>query len=248
MTSNSTPAGSARNPYAHFEQRLTDALGLTRRPVAIAFRDAPPPGVPPIIGAQPSSCSFWRLAAEGRSFHTVAADHYNCPIGSYTHNIPLPPDREPELMQTLSLMAGIGYIRMEEIPGVPRLPQTPAAIVYSPLSDAVTEPDVVLVSGRPGRLMLLHEAATRAGTSALPLLGRPTCMAIPAAMTGGVASSLGCVGNRIYTGIADDEFYTVVSGRDLAAVVEQLGAIQTANATLADYHQARKLSIAASVN
>ena len=76
---------------------------------------------------------FWRLAAEGRTFYTVTGDHWNCPIGSYTHNAPLPPEREPELMQTLSLMGDLGYVRMEEIPGVFRLPKTPAVVVYGPL-------------------------------------------------------------------------------------------------------------------
>jgi uncharacterized protein (DUF169 family) len=234
--------------YATAERLLTEALGLTHRPVAISFCDTPPAGVVRLAGAQPSSCSFWRLAANGQSFYTLGSDHYNCPVGSYTHNIPLPPEREPELMQTLSLMAGIGYIRMEEVPGVPRLPRTPAVIAYAPLGDAVVDPDVVLVAGRPARLMLLHEAANRAEKTALPLLGRPTCMAIPAALAGGVASSLGCVGNRIYTGIADDEFYTVMAGKDFAAIADQLSGIQQANATLAEYHAARKRSIAAIVN
>ena len=83
----------------------------------------------------PSGCSFWRLAAEGRFFYTVPNDHYNCPIGSYTHNISLPPDRAPELEQTLSLMAGAGYIKMEEVPSIPRLPQTPDSVVYAPLGE-----------------------------------------------------------------------------------------------------------------
>jgi uncharacterized protein (DUF169 family) len=230
--------------YTQAEQRLTDALGLARRPVAIAFHDTPPSGVAKFEGTQPSSCSFWRLAADGRSFYTVPADHYNCPVGSYTHNIPLPPDREPELMQTLSLMSDIGYIRMEEVPSVPRLPQTPAALVYAPLGDTVVDPDVVLVSGKPAGLMLLLEAAARASQPATPLLGRPTCMAIPAAAGGGgVASSLGCVGNRIYTGLADDEFYTVIAGKALAAIVEQLATIQGANAALTEYHQGRRAAI-----
>ena len=89
----------------------------------------------------------------------------------------------------------------------------------------------MLVSGTPARLMLLHEAGTRAqavGTmhaSPLPLLGRPTCMAIPAALTSGMASSLGCIGNRVYTGITDDEFYTVIAGKDLASVAAELNTI-----------------------
>src|SRR5262245_1562110 len=97
------------NDFAAIEKHLTTTLALTRRPVAIAFRESPPDGVAPLTGTQPSSCSFWRLAASGRVFYTVPSDHYNCPVGSYTHNIPLPTEREPELMNTLSLMANIGY-------------------------------------------------------------------------------------------------------------------------------------------
>ncbi len=229
--------------FAGVEQLLTDVLGLVRRPVAIAFRDTPPAGVAKFEGEQPSSCSFWRLAADGRSFYTVPSDHYNCPVGSYTHNIPLPPEREPELMQVLSLMSDIGYIRMEEVPGVPRLPQTPGAIAYAPLGESTFDPDVVLVSGKPAGLMLLLEAAARAQQPMTPLLGRPTCMAIPAAVGGGLSSSLGCVGNRVYTGLADDEFYTVIAGKALAAVVDQLTTIRGANAALTEYHEGRREAI-----
>jgi uncharacterized protein (DUF169 family) len=225
--------------YALIEQTLTDALQLTRRPIAIAFRDAPPDGVTKFDGSQPSGCSFWRLAAAGQAFYTVPADHYNCPIGSYTHNIPLPADRETELMQTLTLMSDIGYIRMEEVPGVPRLPATPAVTIYSALGMTPVDPDVVMISGAPGRLMLLHEAAARAGKSSLPMLGRPTCMAIPAALSGGVASSLGCIGNRVYTGLTEGEFYTAIAGSDLAAVMGEMATIAGANATLAEYHLGR---------
>lgn len=230
--------------YAALERMLTQTLDLARRPVAIAFRDGAPAGIPRLEGAQPSGCSFWRLAASGRTFYTQPEDHYNCPIGSYTHNIPLPAERAQELPQTLSLMSEIGYIRMEEVPGVPQLPKTPAATLYAPLADATFDPDVIVLSGKPGRLMLLHEAALRAGKSVQPLLGRPTCMAVPASLGGGIASSFGCIGNRIYTEVADDEFYTVVSGRDAATIVDQLATITSANAVLADYHRSRRASIA----
>lgn len=232
--------------YAQIEERLTNALQLNRRPIAISFRDAPPPGVAKLGGTQPSGCSFWRLAAAGQVFYTVPADHYNCPIGSYTHNIPLPADREAELSGVLSLMTEIGYIRMEDVPGMPRLATTPAATVYAPLGLAPIDPDVVLLSGTPGRLMLLHEAAARASKSALPLLGRPTCMAIPAALSGGVSSSLGCVGNRVYTGVADEEFDTVIAGTDLVAVLDQMDTIASANQTLAEYHQGRLATLSTS--
>jgi len=230
--------------YAPIERQLTDVLQLSRRPVAVAFRDTPPAGVSKLSGTQPSGCSFWRLAASGQVFYTVPSDHYNCPIGSYTHNIALPPEREAELTGTLGLMVDIGYIKMEEVPGVPRLPKTPAVTVYAPLGLTPVAPDVVLVSGTPSKLMLLHEAATRAAKNVLPMLGRPTCMAIPAALSGGVASSLGCVGNRVYTSLGDDQFYTVISGADLETITGQLGTIVSANAQLAEYHTGRRASLA----
>jgi uncharacterized protein (DUF169 family) len=226
-----------------YERTLTDTLQPTRRPVAIAFRDTAPDGLVRLEGSQPSGCSFWRLAAEGRSFFTLPADHHNCPIGSYTHNIPLPADRAHELGATLALMGEIGYLRMDEVPGIPRLPTTPAVTIYAPLADSPVEPDAVIVCGKPGRLMLLHEAATRAGKASRPMLGRPTCMAIPATVEGGIASSLGCVGNRVYTGLAEDEMYVVVAGVDLPAIVEALQTITSANATLTTYHESRRAEL-----
>src|SRR3954466_4882354 len=152
----------------------------------------------------------------------------------------MPAAREPELLQTLSLMSDIGYLRMEEVPGVPRLAATPGVVIYSPLAHAPVAPDVVLVSGKPGRMMLLQEAATRAQQATSPMLGRPTCMAIPAAVAGaGVVSSLGCVGNRVYTPLGDDQYYVVINAAALASIVAQLATIVSANATLTDYHQQR---------
>ena len=231
--------------YTALEQVLTSTLRLTRRPVAVAFCDTPPAGAPQFAGTQPSGCSFWKLAADGRTFYTVPADHYNCSIGSYTHNIPLPPEREQELPQTLSLMAEIGYLRMEEVPAIPRVPVTPGVIIYAPLGTTPVDPDVVIVTGQPGGLMLLHEAAFLSGVAMEPLFGRPTCMAIPAAMAQAVVNSFGCVGNRVYTELANGELYSVISGRDLPTIVEALATIASANATLRDYHAERNAALRA---
>ena len=235
------------SPWPDLERRIAAGSGITRRPTAVAFRDTAPAGVPKLEGTQPSGCSFWRLAAGGRVFYTVAADHHNCPIGSYTHGIDLPPARAGELEQTLALMSKIGYVRREEVPGIPRLPRAPGVIVYAPLADTPVDPDVVLVAGRPGRAMLLLEAAGRAGVPAQPsVLGRPTCMALPAALAGGPAASTACIGNRIYTDLGDDELYVVIPGRDLAQVVEALETIVAANDTLAGYHRGRRQSLSTS--
>jgi uncharacterized protein (DUF169 family) len=231
--------------YRTIERQLSGALGLQRRPVAVAFRATPPPGVPKFSGTEPSGCSFWRLAMSERIFYTVPADHYNCPIGSHTHNIALPPERAAELPQTLGLMTELGYLKMEEVAGIPRLPETPGVVIYAPLGDAPVDPDVVLVAGRPGRVMLLQEAALRAGVAApAPLLGRPTCMALPAALAQGVIASTGCVGNRVYTDLGDDELYVMIPGKDVGRVAAEAQTIASANLKLTEYHQGRRRTLA----
>jgi uncharacterized protein (DUF169 family) len=226
--------------YQSIESKLSHILGSARRPIAIAFLDAPPNGVEQFHGSQPSSCSFWRMAAAGRVFYTVPADHQNCPIGGYTHNV-LAPERMPDLEQALQMMSGIGYIRMEEVGGVFHLSRSTAAILYAPLGETPVEPSAVIASGAPARVMLLAEAATRAGEmSALPLLGRPTCMAIPAAMGSGAVASAACIGNRVYTGVGDDELYIALRGSGLERIDAELDMIESANRALTDYHRERK--------
>jgi len=230
--------------YRGIETQLRDGFDLRRRPVAVTFRDAAPPGVAQFTGTEPSGCSFWRVAAGGRTFYTVPGDHYNCAIGSHTHNMPLPPERAEELTQTLGFMTGVGYVRMEEVPGIPRLPKTPVAVIYAPLGDTPVDPDVVLVAGRPGPLMRLLEAAIRAGVqSSVPIMGRPTCMALPAALSHGVLASTGCIGNRVYTDLGDDELYVAIPGKDLPKLLAEAGTIAAANVTLADYHHGRRRTL-----
>jgi uncharacterized protein (DUF169 family) len=113
--------------------------------------------------------------------------------------------------------------------------------VYSPLADAPEEPSVAIASGKPARVMLLVEAAARAGEmSKLPLLGRPTCMAIPAAMANGAVASSGCIGNRVYTDVGEDEFYVTLRGAGLERVADEIATIELANQTLTAYHRERR--------
>jgi uncharacterized protein (DUF169 family) len=231
--------------WQSFEKSFIENLRLTRRPVAVAFLEAVPAGIPRIDGSQPSGCSFWRLAAEGKVFHTQPADHFNCAVGAYTHNIPLSPEREKETEQTLQMMFGVGYIRPEDVPGIPRLKKTPVATVYAPLGAAPLAPSVVLFSCKPGAAMLLNEAALRAGSGGtLPPLGRPTCMALPASLEKGTVSSLGCIGNRVYTGLGEDELYVVVPGADLEKVASALSTIVSANRALEEYAKGRRAQLA----
>jgi uncharacterized protein (DUF169 family) len=234
-----------RTSWTDLEEKISAAVKLPKRPVAVGFLDAPPLGLEKFEGTEPSGCSFWRLAAAGKSFYTVAENHFNCAVGAYTHNIPLSAEREKETEQTLKMMFDLGYVKPEEVPQIPRLAKTPAAIAYAPLGDADFTPDAVLFACKPAQAILLNEAAGRAGIgSGAPALGRPTCMALPASLQAGSIVSLGCMGNRVYTGLGEDEMYFVVRGRDLAALADALEVITGANSALQQYAQGRRTELA----
>jgi uncharacterized protein (DUF169 family) len=232
---------NASSIWQEFERQIASVVKLGRRPVAVSFLGAEPASAKKFEGTEPSGCSFWRLAAEGRTFYTLPQNHFNCAVGAYTHNIPLSPEREKETERTLKMMFDLGYVKPEEIPQIPRLTQTPKAILYSPLGDATSTPDVVLFACKPAGAMLLNEATGRAGVgSGAPALGRPTCMALPASLQHGTLTSLGCIGNRVYTGLGEDELYIVVRGADLPKIVDALKTISGANAALQEYATGRR--------
>lgn len=232
--------------YSNLEKQITEAFGLSHRPVAVSFARNAPSGVRKFSGSEPAGCSFWRLAERGNVFYTEPVDHYNCAVGCFTHSIALPAERASEMEQTLAFMMQLGYIKAEDLAQIAQLRETPRFVVYAPLGETPVAPDVVLFAGRPSAIMLLNEAALRAGIGAQSAnLGRPTCMALPAALERGVALSTGCVGNRIYTEIGDDELYVAVRGADVERVAAEAGTIASANARLADYHRGRRQELCA---
>lgn len=221
--------------------KVNDLLGLRRQAVAVKFQQSAPTGVPRIDESAVAGCSYWKLAAEGRTFYTKAEDHFGCPIGSHTHGIDLPEDNAKELEGLVGTMVELQYIAMEEVAEIPRLEDAFGVAIYAPLADSDFEPDAILVSGNAKQMMLLAEAAHAAGISSdTSMVGRPTCAAIPAVMQSGrSATNLGCIGNRVYTDLADDELYFVIAGSQMATVVEKLHVIVNANDQLESFHRER---------
>ena len=221
--------------------QLIELLALRSQPVAIKFQDAAPEGVPRINVAALSGCTYWKSAAEGHTFFTEASDHYGCPIGSYTHGIDMPEATAKELEGLVGTMVQLEYINMAEVPGIPRRGETFGVAIYAPLTAAAFAPDVVLVSGNAKQTMLLAEAAHLAGLDCdSSMVGRPTCAAIPAVMQSGrTATNLGCIGNRVYTELPDDELYFAIAGSQLEAIVDKLVTIAHANCELEKFHRSR---------
>ena len=68
-------------------------------------------------------------------------------------------------------------------------------------------------------------------------------MALPAALAHGTVTSLGCVGNRTYTGLGEDEFYVAVPGADLSEIADALEVVKSANAELLAYARSRRAAL-----
>ena len=223
-------------------RKLSDLLDLRWPPVALAFRPAAPAGVRRVDAPGPAGCAYWKSAAEGGVFYTEAADHENCTVGAHTHGVPLPPEKAKELEALVGTMVGLEYIRMDEIATLPQRPGPFGVAVYAPLAGTPCDPDVVLVRGNARQVMLLAEAARAAGIGHDgATMGRPACAMIPEAMRSARGTtSLGCIGNRVYARLDDEELYFALPGPRVAEVVEKLETIVEANRTLETFHRQRR--------
>jgi len=221
--------------------QIQELLGLKLPAVAIAFRDVAPADIPRVTAPAPAGCGYWKLAAEGRTFYTEASDHYTCPVGAHTHGVELPPQVATELNELVKSMVGLQYLTMAEIPMIPHRQEAFHVALYAPVTKATFTPDVVLIRGTVRQLMLLAEAAQSAGIAGgSATMGRPTCAVLPETLQSGqTASSFGCIGNRVYTGLGDDEGYYAIPGARLTDVVEKLSIIIEANRHLEAFHRSR---------
>jgi len=94
--------------------------------------------------------------------------------------------------------------------------------------------------------MLVSKAARAAGIfESAAAMGRPACAMLPQA-TGShsAVASVGCIGNRVYTELGDDEMYFAVPGTNLPRVLEQLDIMLNANAALESFHRERAAALA----
>src|SRR5262245_61934042 len=86
------------------QNSLDELLHLESIPVAIAFVETPPTGIPRVAAPEPAGCGYWRRAAAGDVFFTLADDHKRCPVGAHTHHVPLTMSEQDELMGLVKTM------------------------------------------------------------------------------------------------------------------------------------------------
>ena len=235
-----------QSDYSGIAERLTAALRLRQSPVAISFTEVLPPGANSHDGRVPAGCRFWQDAAN-HSFATSAADHSLCAIGVYTHGLPAAPATMVDLEDALRVFGELDYVRAEDVASIPVLASGPHYVLYSPLGQAFSQPDVVLLFVDARQTLILSEATQQLEHQTPPAMGRPACAVIPQVMnTGRAALSLGCCGARAYLDIlTDDTAIFAIPGTKLDAYVQRIEALANANTVLSKFHQIRRQDIAA---
>jgi uncharacterized protein (DUF169 family) len=225
---------------------LTEALKLRVPPIAVCLSvsDTPPAGITRPAPRAAAGCVFWEKAAAG-GFVTSPADHANCAIGTFTHNLDTTTAHEVDRRDALRVFADLGYIRPEDIPAIPVLAVRPRSIVYAPLASSPLPPDVVLLFVRPDQTLILSEASQSLEGGFAPAMGLPACAVVPQVVnTGRSALSLGCCGARAYLdALTDDVAIYAVPGARIAAYAERVGQLATANGVLAAFHTLRRQDI-----
>lgn len=228
--------------------RLVSLLGLDQPPVALAFVEDPPAGVDETEAVVPSACTFWRDAERG-VFYAPVARHLNCAVGAMTMGFALPAEVEQTLGQLAEQMVEWGYLDDGEAAGLPSVGRGSAGIVYGPLDSFPLTPDAVLVWLTPRQAMVFNEAVGHVqwtGGVQTPLLGRPSCAALPMALrSGGATLSLGCIGMRTFTAIPDDRILAAYPGKRLGELGDRLAAAAEANARMEGFYASQ---LAALVN
>jgi uncharacterized protein (DUF169 family) len=221
-------------------------LNLTSDPVAVGFLTAPPPGLDHVDRPAPAGCEYWKRASEGASFFTTADDHQNCPIGAYTHGVELTAAKGAELQSMLGTMIELKYIRSDEVPAFPHRTEPLKVAAYAPLASASFPADVVIFRGNVRQIMLVAEAAKAAGIfEPGSVMGRPACAMVPQSIGSSTAvASLGCIGNRVYTGLGDNEMYLSIVGADVPKLLAALDTTLTANGELENFHRQRAAALA----
>jgi uncharacterized protein (DUF169 family) len=231
--------------YATIARTLTDALELRQPPIAVCLLTADT--ILEGVSAAPrvaAGCVFWEKAAD-RAFVTAAADHANCAIGTFTHNMDTTEAHDVDRRDALQVFADLGYVRPEDIPAIPTLSRRPRHVVYAPLASTPVAPDVVLLFVRPDQTLILSEASQSLEGGFAPAMGRPACAVIPQVTnTGRSALSLGCCGARAYLdALTDDVAVYALPGGPIAEYAARVSELASANHVLTSFHALRRRDI-----
>ena len=245
MTQNdASQAGAAQQDWRSLNDRLVAILKPYGPPVAISFLakgqaapvarlddEYPDQNESGRTGQVPAGCVFWTRGAE-TSFATTASDHANCSVGSFTHGFLTL--KEMATKDDVGTVLESGWIDEASVEQLPVVMTTPETIVYGPLADSQTAPDVVLLRINGLALMTLKDALPD-----LQIEGKPQCHIIAIAKEhGSVAASVGCALSRSRTGMKAEEMTCAIPVQRLSELLSALESTAALNRTTASYASA----------
>ena len=224
--------------WADLSEQLEGALGLANAPLAITFHasasgvdrfesNMPSPADDGRTGAVPAGCVFWMHATDS-TFSTVAQDHRNCSVGSVTHGFLGLMD----VMESgdVGALLESGWVTPEAAMAIPVVEEKPEEVVYGPLGESPTDPDVVLLRITGRQLMVLHDAFPD-----LRIEGKPQCHIIAIAKAGEMAASVGCQLSRVRTQMPNAEVTCAIPAAQLSGLLERLEETSVADRAVAQY-------------
>ena len=235
------------NDYSSIAGTLMESLKLRVAPVAVCLTDKPPQGVPAPSKPAAAGCVFWEWGAQG-ALVTSSKDHSNCAVGMFTHHMPpATASQQEDLNDCLKVFGDLGYVRPEDIPGIPVLKEEAKYVVYAPLASTPLPPAAVLLFANSRQSLAITEAVQQVEPGVPPALGRPACAVIPQAInTGKPALSLGCCGARAYLDVLTDDFALwALPGARIADYAARIKVLADANNILTKFHQLRRDDVAA---
>ena len=235
------------NSYAAVAGMLQKSLNLALPPVAVCISDEVPEGVPEYDGRAPAGCLFWQEAENG-PFSTRTSHHELCAIGVHTHQMANPPaSYEAELGDVLKTMAGMDYVREEDVMEIPVLENETRHVIYAPLDKTPLDPSVVLLFAHSRQSLVITEAVQQVEPAVPPAMGRPACAVVPHAVkTGRAALSLGCCGARAYLdALTDDVAIWALPGDKVHLYAARIDTFATANNVLGEFHSMRRKDVEA---
>jgi uncharacterized protein (DUF169 family) len=233
--------------YSSVAKTFTDSLNLRVPPIAVCLTDKPPEGIAGPAQPAAAGCVFWERGAEG-AFVTSQKDHGNCTVGMYTHHMPLSTAAQQEDLNTcLKVFGDLGYVRPEDIAGIPVLKEEAKHVIYAPLASTPLPPSTVLLFANSRQSLAITEAVQQVDPSVPPALGRPACAIIPQVInTGKPALSLGCCGARAYLKVMTDDFALwALPGARIDEYAARIKVLAQANQILTQFHQLRRSDIEA---
>ncbi len=226
--------------WSALSARLTSALGVQVPPIAISFASVVPTEIPAFADPMPApnevdgrtgrvsaGCVFWMKSTD-RTFATVAEDHANCSVGSWTHGFKALDEVAGN--RDVAALLESGWVTMEMIPTITTVTEKPQAVVYGPLAEATT-PNVVLLRITGRQLMVMKDAYPD-----LTIEGKPQCHIVAMAHEqGAIAASTGCQLSRVRTGMSNAEMTLAIPASRVAEVVERVEATSECDHIVAQY-------------